>query len=108
MRYLSGLFRTISRSRENISACLTIVGVRILPDFFLQTRTTFVQGFIIRFIGVEERRGLIALVSIGASTIVGFTLPLELSAKFGENKKCMAQRPQLLSPCGLQISGGAL
>ncbi len=107
MRYLSGLFRTISRSRDNISACLTIVGVRILATFFLQTRTTFVQSCI-RFIGVEERRGLIALVAIGASTIVGFTLPLELSVKFGENLKCMAQRPQLLSPCGLQLHGGTL
>ncbi len=84
MRYLSGLFRTISRSRENISACLTFVGVRILATFFLQTRTTFVQSFI-RFIGVEERWGFTTLVSIGASIIVGFTLPLELSVKFGES-----------------------
>ncbi len=83
MRYLSGLFRTIPQSRENISACLTIVGVHILAICFHQTRTTFVQSFI-RFIGVEERRVLIALVSIGASTIVGFTLLLELSVKFGE------------------------
>jgi hypothetical protein len=83
MRYQSGLFRTISRSPENISKCLTIVGVRILATYFLQTKTTFVQSFI-RFIGVEERRGLIALVLIGAPTIVGFTLPLELPVKFGE------------------------
>jgi hypothetical protein len=63
---------------------LTIVGVRILATYFLQTRTTFVQSFI-RFIGVEERRVLIVLVLIGASTIVGFIHHLELSEKFGEN-----------------------
>ncbi len=89
MRYLSGLFRTIFQSPEDTSTCLTIVGVRILATYFLQTRTTFIQSFI-RFISVEERQGLIALVLIGASTIVGFTLPLELSGKFGENTKCMA------------------
>ncbi len=84
MRYLSALFHTISQSPENTSStCLTIVGVRTLATYCLQSRTTFVQSFI-RFISVEERRGLIALVLIGASTIVGFTLPLELSGKFGE------------------------
>ncbi len=106
MRYLSSLFRTIFQSPEDSSTCLTIVGVRILATYFLQTRTTFVQSFN-HFIDVEKRRGLIALVLIGASTIVEFTLPLEFSGKFGE-KKCMAQKPLLLSPCGLQLRGGTL
>ncbi len=83
MRHLSGLFRTIFQSPEDTSTCLTIVGVHILATYFLQTRTTFVQCFI-RFSGVEERQWLIALVLIGASTIVGFTLPLELSGKMEE------------------------
>jgi hypothetical protein len=107
MRYVSGLFRTIFQSPEDTSTCLIIVRVRILATYFLQTRKTFVQSFI-RFIAVKKRRGLIALILIGASTIVGFTLRLELLGKFGENKKCMAQRPLLLSPSGLQLRGGTL
>ena len=95
------------KSPEDTSTCLTIVGVGILATYFLRTRTIFVQSFI-RFIGVEKHRGLIALVLIGASTIVGVTLPLELSGKFGENKKCMAQKPLLLSPYGLHLRGGTL
>ena len=74
------------------STCLTIAGVRTLATYFLPTKTTFAPNFT-RFIGVEERRGLIVSAVIGALIIVGFTHLLELWRKFEENSKYMAKRP---------------